>query len=387
MRIVLVTDACGELNNGTTMTTYRFAQNLRARGHEVVILACGENASPQARVEEYRLPIVTSIVHSEGFALGKADEAVFRRVFARADIVHFLLPLPFDRRAMTVCREMGVPMSAAFHLQPENVTYAIHLPFDFLATAVYRIFRAYFYSAFTHIHCPSAFIARELEKNGYQAQLHVISNGVDEAFVPGHEPAGDGLFHILMVGRLSPEKRQDVLIEAIRRSRHEKEIQLHLAGQGPCEKKLRRAAEHLTHPVTFGFYEKEALLRLIHRCDLYVHASYIEIEAISCMEAFACGLVPVICNSPKSATVQFALTERSLFLPDDPEDLARQIDYWIEHPAEREEMGRRYAEQGKEYSVAASVEKAEQMFMEVIAEYEKRKKECAEIRYTYFSAT
>ena len=368
MKILLVTDACGELNNGTTMTTYRFAQNLRARGHEVRILACGEHASPQTRVQELQLPFVTAVVHGEGFALGRPDEEVFRRAFAWADLAHFLLPLPFDRRAMLVCREMGVPMSAAFHLQPENVTYALHLPYEWLAKALYRGFHRYFYSYFTHIHCPSQFIAGELRRYGYTAKLHVISNGVDESFVPGHEDVGDGLFHILTVGRLSPEKRQDVLLRAVLRSRYEKKIQVHIAGQGQCLSRLRRLAGKLTNPVEIGFHQKDELIRLMHRCDLYVHASYIEIEAISCMEAFSCGLVPVISDSPKSATVQFALTERSLFAPDDADALARRIDYWIEHPQEREAMGRRYAEAGRRYRVGNSVAQAEEMFAEVLQE-------------------
>lgn len=35
-----------------------------------------------------------------------------------------------------------------------------------------------------------------------------------------------------MIGRLSNEKRQDVLMEAVRRSRHADRIQLVLAGRG-----------------------------------------------------------------------------------------------------------------------------------------------------------
>lgn len=78
--------------------------------------------------------------------------------------------------------------------------------------------------------------------------------------------------------------------------------------------------------------------------DLYVHTSDAEIEAMSCMEAFACGLVPVIADSPRSATPQFALDERSLFPAGDADALAERIDWWIEHPQEREEMEHRYAD-------------------------------------------
>ena len=267
---------------------------------------------------------------------------------------------------------MNIPVSAAFHLQPDNVTYAIHMPWDFLSVGIYKFFNRVFYKNFKHIHCPSRFIAGQLEKNGYQAKMHVISNGVDDAFAPKEVPHEEGeLFHILMVGRLAPEKRQRVLIDAVKKSKYAGRIQLHLAGQGPCREALEKRGKKLPHPPTFGFYEKDELIKLIHSCDLYVHASYIEIEAISCMEAFACGLVPVICNSPKSATVQFALDDRSLFKADDSSDLAKKIDYWIEHPAERREMSRRYAEQGNRFRVSESVRAAEAMFEQVIADFQK----------------
>lgn len=191
---------------------------------------------------------------------------------------------------MQIAKEMNIPCSAAFHLQPENVTYIIHMSQSKkLADGIYKLFRNTFYKNFKHIHCPSQFIADQLVKNGYQAKMHVISNGVDDDFVPPSKwPENkDGLFHILMVGRLSPEKRQKVLIDAVALSRHENKIQLHLAGKGPCKGSLVRRGQKLSNPPEFGFYSKEDLIELIYRNDLYVHASVIEIEAISCMEAFA----------------------------------------------------------------------------------------------------
>ena len=102
--------------------------------------------------------------------------------------------------------------------------------------------------------------------------------------------------------------------------------------------------------------------------DLYVHTSDAEIEAMSCMEAFACGLVPVIANSPRSATPQFALDERSLFPAGDSDTLARRIDWWIEHPKERKEMELRYAEPAKQYALEESIKKTEEMFRMAIEE-------------------
>ena len=177
-----------------------------------------------------------------------------------------------------------------------------------------------------------------------------------------------GFFNVLMVGRYSGEKRQDELIEACAKSRHAKEIQVILAGKGPLEKKYRKLAEKLPNPIVMQFFEPARLLEILHMADLYVHTSDAEIEAMSCMEAFACGLVPVIADSPRSATPQFALDERSLFPAGDTDALAERIDYWIEHPEERREMELRYADHAKQYSLEASICKAEEMFCQAIAE-------------------
>ena len=120
------------------------------------------------------------------------------------------------------------------------------------------------------------------------------------------------------------------------------------------------------------FYSPERLVEVLSMADLYVHASDAEIEAMSCMEAFATGLVPVIANSPRSATPQFALDERSLFPAGDSDALAKRIDWWIEHTRERQDMERRYAEYARQYSLERSIEKTEEMFRQAISEQGRR---------------
>ena len=165
-----------------------------------------------------------------------------------------------------------------------------------------------------------------------------------------------------MIGRLSIEKRQDVLIKAVAESRYRNKILLMLAGQGPCRERLLRLAKKKKIDMVIDFYEKKDLLDLIAISDLYVHAADMEIEAMSCMEAFAAGLVPVISNSSKSATPQFALDERSLFRAGDSSDLAKKIDYWIEHEDEKKKMEYEYSSAARKYSLDDCVRQAEEMF-------------------------
>ena len=97
-----------------------------------------------------------------------------------------------------------------------------------------------------------------------------------------------------------------------------------------------------------------------------MHAAKVETEAIACIEAFACGLVPVISDSKLSATPQFALDERSLFKNDDPASLAERLEFWFENEAERERMSGVYAQSAFKYSLDSSLEKAEEMFKDEI---------------------
>ena len=111
------------------------------------------------------------------------------------------------------------------------------------------------------------------------------------------------------------------------------------------------------------FYSRSELVDIINNADLYCHPSEMEIEAIGCMEAIRCGVVPVISDSKKSATSKFALDEKSLFINDDAEDLARKIDYWIEHEEERKEYSLRYLSSATAFDQAYCMDKMEEMIL------------------------
>ena len=375
MVIVFVVDTFCEVLNGTTMTAQRFVKGLRERGHEVRVLAIGEPGPDNYYVNEAHYGFISKLGHASGIGFAKFDRAVARQALDGADVVHFLLPLPFEMQVLKVAQEMGVPHSAAYHMQPENMSYIMHMnKVPGFNTFLYNLYNKVFFKHFRHIHCPSQFIARELQKHQYEAKLYVISNGVGENFVPAEtyrEPDPD-LYHILMIGRLNPEKRQEVLIDAVAHSKYKDKIQIHFAGIGNTKKHLIEKGRILKHPPTIDFYDQKDLIDLMHNSDLYVHTAVVEIEAIACLEALSAGMVPVICNSEMSATTQFALDARSLFRADDPRDLAEKIDYWIEHPEEKKEMSQKYAESGKHYQLQDSITKMEYMLTECIRDFQER---------------
>ena len=381
MKILLVIDTYDTNNNGTSISAQRFAAVLREHGNEVRILTTGEPAPDKFVLKEFKVPLFNDLIHSHGFQFAQVDLDIIREAVAWADIVHCMMPFALETATKLIADQMHKPSTAAFHIQPENMTSSIGLgKAEWLNDRFYYTFRFLLYQHFNHM--PSQFMANELTKRGYKAKIHVISNGIDPDFITagqrklsnsdgGHTSLSDGsLITIVMVGRLSGEKRQDVIINAVPFSKYADRIQLVFAGKGPKYDEYVELGKQLKNPPQFVFLSKPELIDLLLHTDLYVHASDMESEAISCIEAFATGLVPVIANSEDSATPQFALDGRSLFAPGRPKDLARAIDWWFDHPDEKAKMEREYAEAAKNYDIDTSVRLCEQMFREAIEETE-----------------
>ena len=383
MKILLVIDTYDTNNNGTSISAQRFAAVLREHGNEVRILTTGEPAPDKFVLKEFKVPLFNDLIHSHGFQVAQVDLDIIREAVEWADIVHCMMPFALETATKLIADQMHKPNTAAYHIQPENLTSSIGLgKAEWLNDRFYYTFRFLLYQHFNHIHVPSQFMANELIKRGYKAKIHVISNGIDPDFITagqrklsnsdcGHTSlSDDSLITIVMVGRLSGEKRQDVIINAVPFSKYADRIQLVFAGKGPKYDEYVELGKQLKNPPQFVFLSKPELIDLLLHTDLYVHASDMESEAISCIEAFATGLVPVIANSEDSATPQFALDGRSLFAPGRPKDLARAIDWWFDHPDEKAKMEREYAEAAKNYDIDTSVRLCEQMFREAIEETE-----------------
>ena len=377
MNITIVTDILGLENNGTVKTIRRLIDGLAAKGHQVRVVSPlhhDDSANPKyyATAKRHFGIFDKYISKTNGADFGLPDKHILRTAIEGADVVHICLPFRMGRAAAEICKELDVPFTSAFHCQPENVTSHIFLKNSRLANrCLYLRFRR-FYKKVGYIHCPSQFIADELTKNGYKAKKFVISNGVVRSF---HKQQVDkpaqlqDKFVILFTGRYSKEKRHDLLINAVKHSKYNEKIQLIFAGNGPNEKNIRRCAKGLANAPIMQLMPQEELAKVVNFSDLYVHPSDVEIEAIACLEAMACGVVPVINNSCKSATKAFALDERSLFAQSDYKDLTQKIEYWIEHPQQKAEMSARYEQYAKSFDIDVCIDKMVDMFEEAIADH------------------
>ena len=393
-KILFVIDSFYTTNNGTSISAQRYAGELRRRGHEVRVL-CWDSPKDTAtepmtdgvfRTQKFIVPIFQYLLDKHDFSFALNEKQTVHEACDWADLVHVFVPFGITWEAIHYCNKIGKPVTAAFHIQPENITSSIGMgKVDWVNEMFYHRWSKDIYNHVRHVHVPSKFMGGMIAERGYTAKIHPISNGIQDAFMEAGErkkeayphplPKGKGekdVFKIMMIGRLSQEKRQDVIINAVKYSKYAERIQLVFAGKGPEYEKYVELGKDLKHQPQFIYVGRDELIENLLETDLYVHASDMESEAISCIEAFATGLVPVIANSHVSATPQFALDGRSLFIPGDPKDLARAIDYWLDHPGERRVMEEKYRQFGRQYSLATSVEMFEQMLNEEIKENETR---------------
>ncbi len=219
LRVAMVIDVWDDPGNGAVVSTRRFTELLRERGHTVTVLAGGAPAPGKIALPRFTIPLAAGIMRKMRFLFAWPDRGVLAAAFAEHDLVHVQMPFYLGMRAVAIARKMGRPVVSTFHVLAENLLYNVGIRSPTMVDLVYRLWLRPFFDRADHVICPSAFAEAELRRYGLRVPTTVISNGVPGPFhrVPGEPLADDGKFVVLTVGRLAPEKRHDLIVEAIRR--------------------------------------------------------------------------------------------------------------------------------------------------------------------------
>ena len=386
MKILFVVNNYYASGNGLSASARRTVQYLREAGQEVRVLSGknheAETPQPDYVLADFHVPVFDGLVQSNGYKFAKTDFAMIRRAVRWADVVHLEEPFIIQVVTARIARYYKVPCTATYHLHPENLFCSINLgDWKFLNYSTLLTWRDFVFNLCTDIQCPTENVLERLKKFGFKARLHLISNGIipDLTIRPKDENEDPNRpFLVVCIGRLSVEKDQPTLLEAMKHSKYADRIQLYFAGRGPEADAIKEKAHKLyedgivKYDPIFKFHDREGLRQLAAKSDLYIHCATVEVEGLSALEALQQAVVPVIAKGELTATSQFALDEHSLFPTKDPEALAACIDYWLDHPVERQEMGWRYAESTEEYDIHKSIAALIDMFRQAIEDEAKK---------------
>lgn len=370
MKIAIVCDVLGEENNGTTIAAMNLIRYLKSAGHDVRVLCA--DSSKKGEKNYFVAPnrsfgkVLDKYVKKVGVTLSKKDNALVERALDGVDYIHSMLPFALGKQAARYAKKHGIPMSAGFHMQAENLTCYLKIDkLKFLPKLIYKHIYKKFYRYVDAIHYPTDFIRGIFEKNiGKTTNGYVISNGVNPGVckkeVEKPEEFKDKIV-ITSTGRYAREKAQDTLLKAVRYSKYADKIQIILAGQGVKENYFKRLAAKLPNAPVMKFFPRSEITDVLNYSDMYIHPAAVELEGIACLEAIMCGKLTIVSDSPLSATRRFAINEKCLFRTRDPKDLARVIDYWIDNPEEKAATEALYLEGGGKYCLDGCMKKMEEM--------------------------
>lgn len=379
MKILFVTNNISVPGNGICTSVNTTVQHLRERGIDARFLSgiSKDTGVPQPDFPLNRLhfPIFQPIIDANGFSYAKRDRRVIRKAVEWADIIHITEPLFLQKDAIRMAEKMSKPIVGTFHLYTQNILNEIPLAsWKWSNDLLMRNWMKAFFNHCSYVQCPTQAVRLLLEKHDCRSNLEVISNGTPipaEPVTASMPPTNPYL--ILTTGRLCEVKKQMTLVEAMRYSRHSGEIQLYFAGNGVYRDKIMKSCYKLMsdgilrHQPVLKFLTSAELKELNRKAYLYVHCAKMEVEGLGCLEAIREGTVPIISQAELVGTTDFALDEKSLFPTGDAKALADRIDWWIEHPREREIMGQEYADYSRKFDIGKSIASLIEMYKKALA--------------------
>ena len=185
---------------------------------------------------------------------------------------------------------VGMLMAETF---PITISITMHGPGEFRNPQKFHLREKI--EASTFICAISSYGREQLRKASTADQwskFEMLPLGIDpEAFVPGPASSGDHTFNVISVGRLSAEKAQKILIEAVAQLiRDGRQLHLRLVGDGPDRAALERHILDLRlseFVCLDGALNQDQLKTLYRESDAFALASLAEGIPVVLMEAMA----------------------------------------------------------------------------------------------------
>ena len=204
--------------------------------------------------------------------------------------------LDFSGRWLRRMAGRGQDITAAFPSDPDAASDSIFAKRDWRSLA--RLASAA--DAFTS---PAAYVVDAIvdaSAGALAERGHVVASGVAEAFVRAERKRPRGpVTRFLSCGRLGPEKRVDVILDAFERLGRD-DAELHIVGSGSVEGTLRARASRITHgTVRFlgHFDDADLIAQEIADADVFVLASHrFDTQGMVLAEAAATGTPILYCD-------------------------------------------------------------------------------------------
>jgi len=303
LKIAIVTETWSPEINGVALSLLQLCKGLQKQGHKILLirpeqkLVCNEFLPNQeCLVRAQAIPQYPSLQFGWPQFL-KVSQALDH--FA-PNVVHIVTEGPLGLSVLQAAKSKRIPVSSGFHSPFQE--FSRYFDLAFLIKPIQRYLR-WFHNN-TQLTCiPSKDTEYILREFGICCPLLVVGRGVDVTrFSPQYYSevlrqqwkVTSSTKVMLYVGRLSPEKEIDVLIQAyVAMKKHsQQDIKLVIVGDGPERNRLEMLCQD-GEVIFTGNLSGLKLAQTYASANVFVFASQVETFGNVVLEAMASGL-PVI---------------------------------------------------------------------------------------------
>lgn len=307
MRIAHVANFYGPQSGGLRTTMHALGRGYLDRGYEYLMVVPGARNADVYTPYGRRIEVASSLLPMSG-----GYRVITRPSWVR-EILDEYRPHALEVSDRTTLRGLGawgtgegIPTTFIAHERAEDAVRA-HVPRGLANAmplrAIIDAHHRQIYADFGSIVCTTAYAGHEFARIGVPVTR--VPLGVDlQQFHPRWRShslrrllSPDAELLVVLASRLSPEKRCDLAIDAVKLlAARGISVRLVVAGAGASERSLRERAADA--PVTFlGFQsDRHELARVLATADVVVAPGPIETFGLAALEALASG-TPVVVNA------------------------------------------------------------------------------------------
>jgi 1,2-diacylglycerol 3-alpha-glucosyltransferase len=305
MHIGLVTACYEPVLNGVTRMVTLYKAHFEGAGHKVSVFTLGGQQNVEDEVNVYRSPALPLGSTGYHFALGYSKIA--QKALSGVDIIHchhLIMGLEFARRYGNC--PIVFTNHTRYDLYMGAYTRLPQVAADQLFSFVWPMMTSYC----DVVIVPSESVRKVMDEFGVACPKVVINNGIDldrfrkddSGLIRWKLQFPGGAVPLVYVGRLSPEKNLNTLLEAFAIAvASAPGLVLILIGSGPLEDKLRRQASGLGigDKLRFcGSVPNAEVPDYLAAAEIFVTASITEVHPLTIIEAMATGLPIAAVMSP-----------------------------------------------------------------------------------------
>lgn len=378
MRILFVNDyyfATG----GASIANRNLCDILRQKGADIGVITCaGKDGKRQE--DKHSFYIIPRMISRGSVQIGMPTISYIKSILAefRPDVIHLQVPSIVSFVTLLQAKKLGIPVVAGIHDLPENVSAYSPL-MKSGARRMAKFFLTKWFGQAVNAVAPSQYARSYYQSLGVKANIEVISNGINsslfqynsaaaEQFLDKYTryPSQTGL-RIIYVGRISPEKNLEVLLEATKGI----DATTIIAGSAASDQylgKLKRLIKDHNRIIFTGALSLDELIGAYSASDVLVQPSTCELQSLVILEAMSCSKPVIGVNHGPVPELVIDGKNGLLFRPFDSKDLRAKIEQLSKAGNDqRKQMSRESRESVMQHSLDCTAERYSELYEQLIS--------------------